>query len=124
MALLLGITMLTAGISKLSGDGTPAWFVTQFQGTFLNFSKSALAIQFYLIATVEILIGIAALLSIFLKTRKLNLLETTCFISMLLFGALAFGQRITFNFQDSAILFFYAATCLVFIHLLKNEQSL
>ncbi len=123
MALLLGITMLSAGISKLSGDGTPAWFVTQFQGTFLNFGAGALPVQFYLIAAVELLIGVAALLSLFLKSTKLKLLERSCFVSVLLFGALAFGQRITFNFQDSAILFFYAATSLVFIHILRTERN-
>lgn len=102
------IVMSHSSITKLMEPKTPSWFVDQFKNTIINLIPELVPSSFYLIGIFELTIGILFLSCVFLKNNKQLFVSKLAFSFVLvLFIMLSFGQRISGNFQDSAILFFY-----------------
>ncbi len=105
------IIMIHSSVTKLMEPKVPSWFVDQFKKTFLNLIPELIPTSFYLIGIFELIIGLLFLLCLFLKGNKELVVSKFAFsFVLILFIMLSFGQRISGNFQDSAILFFYFTT--------------
>lgn len=111
--LLLITTFAPASIEKFAGGGTPEWFLKQFSGSLLDVFPGSLPISFYLIALMEAVSAILLLLSLakqeFFPERDKPILEMGLLLSQITFVSLAFGQRITHQFDGAFFLFAYAA---------------
>lgn len=118
LALLFASTLLPAAIEKFALAGeTPAWFVTQFSPTFL--ARLPLGLSFYGIAALEAVSGLAFLVALIGRSK---VRESAGFFWGLLsaealFIALAFGQRLTHQFDQAAELFVYAFLTFVALRL-------
>jgi hypothetical protein len=103
----------TAAFDKWKTLSTPEWFGKQFENTFINKLPGKASVGYWLIATLEALITIGFIVSIF----NLGFLPYALIASLFLFGILLFGLRITYDFQGSANMFVYFGTTLISLFL-------
>lgn len=127
--LLLISTLGPAALEKFLGGGVPEWFLKQFAGSLLDLFPGALAISFYLIALLEGASAIALLIALarkeFLPENKKPALLAGLLLSQITFLSLAFGQRITHQFDGAFQLFAYAAlTFLASAVITKDRDNL
>jgi hypothetical protein len=99
----------TAAFDKWKTLSTPEWFHKQFEKTFINRLPGKASVGYWLIATLEILITLVFIASIF----NFAFLPYALMASLFLFGILLFGLRITYDFQGSANMFIYFGTTLL-----------
>lgn len=113
--ILYTATFLPAGLGKVLEGQAPEWFLNQFGPTFLNLFPGSLTAAYLGIGLGELIVSLIFLGS--LRVRPLTV--RTDFFRLGLLGAtaifivLAFGQRITHQYDPSASLFFYAAFSIV-----------
>ncbi len=103
----------TAAFDKWKSLSTPEWFNKQFENTFINRLPGKASIGYWLIASLEALLTLVFLVSIF----NFTILPFALLGSLFLFGVLLFGLRITSDFQGSANMFVYFGTTLVSLFL-------
>jgi hypothetical protein len=100
-----------AGIGKIAAVGVPDWFQKQFAGTFLNAFPGALALQYYGIASLELLVATGFLLSLargeFITARVPKIMKLSLLGSSLVFLILSFGLRLTGDFSTASQVFIY-----------------
>lgn len=103
----------TATIEKWKSLSTPEWFSKQFENTFINRLPGKASVGYWLIASLEALLTLVFIISIF----NFVLLPYALVGSLFLFGILLFGLRITYDFQGSANMFIYFGTTLLSLFL-------
>ncbi len=130
ISLLYLMTFTHAAIGKIQSPTTPEWFIKSFQSTFLSSMPGGLGLQFGIITYAELLLSLVFLAAIILLVVKNEigqlLFNLGLLGSVLMFTSLSFGQRLVFNFDSSAQLFFYAAfSYILFVsnRVLQNSQS-
>jgi hypothetical protein len=111
--LLLG----TAAFDKWKTLSTPEWFNKQFENTFINRLPGKASIGYWLIASLEALLTLLFIVSVF----NFALLPYALLGSLFLFGILLFGLRITYDFQGSANMFIYFGTSLLSLFLVTMK---
>lgn len=125
--LLLITTLGQAGLEKLIGGAVPEWFLKQFTGSLLDVFPGALAASFYLIALLELASALILILSLLkrehLPGRNKSLLNAGLLLSQLTFVSLAFGQRITHQFEGAFMLFAYATLTFLAAQLVLREKT-
>lgn len=99
----------TAAFDKWKSLSTPEWFSKQFENTFISRLPGGATLGYWFIASLEALLAIVFLISIF----NFVLLPYALLGSLFLFGILLFGLRITYDFQGSANMFIYFGTTLL-----------
>lgn len=113
--LFFTMTFALAGLTKWKG-GVPEWFAEQFRGTWFG-SPGLLGASYYGIAAAETVafLGFAASLVMgeAWRTPRPMLLQLSLVLSLFIFVGLAYGQRVTFKFQDAAFMFLYFLGTLV-----------
>lgn len=111
VSLLYLLTLAPAGIDKIRQSSVPAWFESQFSSSPFNVFAGSMALQFYGIGAVEIILATLFALAIFLPSRRaaLSVIRVGLLSSFALFIALGFGQRVTHQYEGAAFLFMYAA---------------
>ena len=118
-------TFALAAGEKWLGGGVPEWFAKQFGPTFMS-KFPGLAPSFFGIAcgeTVAALLFVASLAKgEILPDRTKPVLKLGLAFAALMFGALAFGQRLTNDFQGAANLFFYFGATLVALFIVEREE--
>ncbi|MGZ3710118.1 MAG: hypothetical protein ACXVBE_00100 [Bdellovibrionota bacterium] len=124
--LLLITTLGPAGLEKILGGHVPDWFLKQFTGSLLDLFPGSLTVSFYLIAALEISSTIALAVSLikgeFLPRKEKPILLAGLILSEVTFLSLAFGQRITHQFDGAFQLCAYAMlTFLAGSVILKKE---
>lgn len=103
----------TAAYEKWKSLSTPEWFIKQFENTFVHRLPGGASLGYWLIATLEALLTLGFLISVF----NFVFLPYALLGSLFLFGVLLFGLRITYDFQGSANMFTYFGTTLVALFL-------
>lgn len=103
------LLMGTAAFDKWKSLSTPEWFEKQFENTFINKIPGKASLGYWMIASIEALLTIVFIASIF----NMALLPYALIGSLFLFGILLFGLRITYDFQGSANMFIYFGTTLI-----------
>lgn len=103
----------TAAFDKWKTLSTPEWFIKQFDNTFVKRLPGGASAGYWIIASLEVLLTFAFIISIF----NFVLLPYALIGSLFLFGILLFGLRITYDFQGSANMFVYFGTTLVSLYL-------
>ncbi len=103
------LLMGTAAFDKWKSLSTPEWFGKQFENTFINKLPGKASLGYWLIASIEAVLTIVFIASIF----NMALLPYALIGSLFLFGILLFGLRITYDFQGSANMFVYFGTTLI-----------
>ncbi len=102
--LLFGTTFFLSAALKWSG-GVPAWFLQQFQATWLARSPGGLPAIFYFLALLETagLLGcVASIVRLeFLRPSK-TILRWTLVFALFVFVVLAYGARLTGKFDVAA----------------------
>lgn len=119
--LLLLVTFGTAGIEKLVAFTVPAWFLTQFQGSLLDFYPGTLVASFIFITLMELLTFCLILLGL-VKKNKFQLYYGII-LAQLTFVILGFGQRLTHKHESAASLFFYATLTFIAGHIALKDES-
>lgn len=113
--LFFTMTFALAGLTKWKG-GVPDWFAEQFRGTWFG-GPSMLAVSYYGIALAETVafLGFAASLVMgeACRAQAPMYLQLSLCLSLFIFVGLAYGQRVTFKFQDAAFMFLYFVGTLV-----------
>ena len=102
-------TFLTVSVQKWK-SGVPEWFKQQFQNTLLTSLPGGITLGFYTITLLETLVASLFLISLFrleILGGSREFMELGLALSMLTFGALGFGLRISNDFQGAANLFMY-----------------
>lgn len=110
IAISLAFTILigSAASEKWRSLKTPDWFLKQFENTFIAKLPGGVSFGYWKIATLEALLTLAFIVSIFLP----SLLPLALVGAMFLFCALLFGLRVSFDYQGSANMFVYFLTAL------------
>ncbi len=102
--LLFGTTFFLSAALKWSG-GMPAWFMQQFQETWLAHTPGGLLAVFYFLAVLETAGFLGCAASIvrleFLRPGK-TILQWTLTLSVFVFVVLAYGARLTGKFDVAA----------------------
>lgn len=111
IAIILIFTVLfgTAAFDKFKTLKTPEWFVKQFENTIIAKLPGGAVFGYWQIATLETLLTLAFLTSLFMPAVLPYALTGALF----LFGFLCFGLRIVSDFQGSANMFIYFTATLV-----------
>ena len=122
------ITMLgSAAFEKLSGGGVPAWFDQQFSKSILNAFPGSLAIQFYSIAILEMLVTVGFILSLAVGDYKAGsdrkFLRLSLWGSTMLFAMLSFGLRITHDFATGSQVFINLVASFALLLFLEHEAQ-
>src|SRR5690349_11655761 len=91
----------TAAYDKWKSLSTPDWFIKQFENTFVRRLPGGASLGYWLIGTLEALLTLGFLISIF----NFVFLPYALLGALFLFGILLFGLRITSDFQGSANMF-------------------
>lgn len=99
----------TAAYDKWKTIAMPDWFSKQFENTILSRLPGGTSLGYWLIATLEGLLALMFIISVF----NFGLLPFALLGSLFLFGILLFGLRITYDFQGSANMFVYFGTTLL-----------
>lgn len=102
----------TAAYDKWKSLSTPEWFIKQFENTFVRRLPGGASLGYWLIATLEALLALGFLISVF----NFAFLPYALLGSLFLFGILLFGLRITYDFQGSANMFIYFGTTLLSLY--------
>ncbi len=115
--LLFGTTFSLSAALKWSG-GVPAWFLKQFQGTWLAQAPGGLPAVHYFLAVLETISFLGCASSIarleFVRPGK-TILQWTLTFALFVFVVLAYGARLTGKFDVAAynlIYFLGALLCL------------
>jgi hypothetical protein len=124
--LLLLITWVPSGLSKLFSPGVPEGFATTFGPTFLG-QFPGLFVSFYSIAVLETLAALLALVSLargeFLPGRAKNWLKACLILSLFIFAQLGFGNRLVNDYSSAASLFFYFGATLVMLFYVEFTEK-
>jgi hypothetical protein len=130
--LLLLSTLGTAALSKLADRGSvPDWFQNQFRGTVFDLFSGSLAISYYSIALIEG--ASAAILLISLcrgegassrASQDRPFLHLGLWLAQINFAALAFGQRLTHQYDQAFELFAYAALVFLAERILFSKERI
>lgn len=99
----------TAAFDKWRSLTTPDWFIKQFDKTFISRLPGGAQFGYWLIATLEAVLAVCFIISIF----NFMLLPFALLGSLFIFGILLFGLRLTYDFQGSANMFIYFGTTLL-----------
>lgn len=117
-SLLLLMVWGFPGIAKLLSGGVPKWFSEQFGKTILA-TFPGLPASYYLIAILESLAAIAALLSLlraeFIRATSPAFLYLGISLSLLLFVQLNLGKQLVMDFAGIHDLYMYFAATLVML---------
>jgi len=106
----------TAAYDKWKSLSAPEWFIKQFEKTFVSRMPGGAAAGYWLIASIEALLTVFFLISMF----NFVLLPYALVGALFLFGLLLFGLRITYDFQGSANMFIYFGTTLLSLFLVMQ----
>lgn len=117
---------VTAGVSKLTGDGVPVQFSEKFASTFISHFPGV-TVAYYKIAVLEVIAAVLFLVSFlkgeFLAGRSKALLHWAMFVSVLLFAILCFGLRLSGSHEMAAQLFsYFAGATVVWIFVASVEK--
>jgi hypothetical protein len=100
-----------SALSKIADFGVPEWFLKQFSHTVLDAFPGALALNFFAIAALELVLTALFLVSLlrreFLPNHTRPFLKAGLWGSAWLFVALGFGLRMTGDFNSAAQAFVY-----------------
>jgi hypothetical protein len=122
--LIFGLTMGLSSIEKLTGP-VPDWFSDQFESTWVA-SFPGLGVAWLMAGVLEIAVALLCVVSIVtlevLPSRRKPFLKLALGIAAITFMMLAIGQRITFQFDGAASLFFYfGATMATLLVVFRDE---
>jgi hypothetical protein len=125
--LLLLTTFGLAAYAKFQTPLMPDSFVDQFRNTWLVNLPGGLFFSYYTIALSELSIAIVFMTSVlrfeFLSGRKKTFLRTGLIMSLFVFAILAYGLRLTGQFQGTANTFFYFGATLLALWITEKEES-
>jgi hypothetical protein len=124
--LLFLTTFGLAALAKFQNPLMPDDFVEQFRYTWLVNLPGGLFTPYYLIALGELLIFLVFLISLirleFVSVRKKHFLKYGLLLSLFIFVVLAYGMRLTSQFQGTANGFFYFGTTLLALWIVEKEE--
>jgi hypothetical protein len=110
--ILLITTFGLAGAEKLFGGGVPSWFTDQFGKTLLATLPGGMPAAFYFIMLCELatfsFLTLGLIRGEFMGRKPMKFLPIGSFIAQITFVELAFGQRLTHQYNEAAQLFAYA----------------
>lgn len=111
LAIIFIFTILfgTAAIDKFKTLKTPEWFVKQFENTLISQLPGGATLGYWMIATFELSLMIAFVVSI----TATGVLPFALIGAMFLFGILCFGLRLASDYQGSANMFIYFGASLI-----------
>ena len=124
---VFGQTFLLSSWSKFTGGGVPEFFKKEFEKTFLA-TFPGLTASYYLIATLEGLVFVLVLVSIFsgdwrpTKAHK-DWLKLMMGVAAGVFGILGFGLNLTDSYSQAAELFAYFGATLVAWLVVSADES-
>ncbi|MCC5926422.1 MAG: hypothetical protein JJU41_07655 [Bacteroidetes bacterium] len=125
--LLLLSTFVLAAIAKWEPGTIPAGFIEQFGETWLASLPGGLFMPYYTIAVTETLAAILFIGSIirleFLHGRDKTWLKSGLVLSLFIFVILAFGLRLTSQFDGTANTFFYFGATLLCLYIVEKEED-
>ncbi len=124
--MLLSIFGFEAAEKWLEG-GTPQWFTKEFAETWLVGLPGGLDFSWYLIAFLESVIAVSALISIlrfeFLVRRDQIVLRSALLISLGVFVMLGFGGRLSGNHDIAAHSFQYFTGTLLSLFMIERSEG-
>ena len=116
--ILLGFIFLHAGMEKVLGGQVPEWFVAQFEPTLIGKLPGGVALSFWGIAVLEVVVGVLA----FGSLLKRQLSQVAFVLAELTFLSLGLGLRLSHKYAEAGQLFNYFALTLV-IHILVSRHE-
>ncbi len=123
--LRFGTTFFLSATLKWSG-GVPAWFIQQFQATWLSRSPGGLPAVFYFLAVLETVGVLGCGASIvrleFLRPSK-TILQCTLTFALFVFVVLAYGARLTGKFDVAAYNLMYFIGALLCLREISHEAD-
>ncbi|TVQ05548.1 MAG: hypothetical protein EA359_02950 [Balneolaceae bacterium] len=123
--LLYIATFGLASLRKWQTGGVPDSFRDQFSESWLAVLPGDLALPYYTIAILETLITILFIFSMFFKewqvTGKKTFMTSGLILSLFTFVILAYGLRLTGQFQGTANAFFYFGCTLIALYITENS---
>jgi hypothetical protein len=121
---LFGLTMGLSSIEKIT-EPVPDWFSEQFAGTFVE-TVPGLGISWFAAGVLEAAVALLLLASIvtgeFLPGHRRTLLRTGLAVAAFTFMMLAIGQRLTFQFDGAASLFFYFGATMATLLVIHRDE--
>lgn len=124
--LLFLTTFGLAALAKFQNPLMPDGFVEQFRHTWLVNLPGGLFTPYYLLALGESLIFIVFLISLirfeFVSGRKKLFLKYGLLFSLFIFVVLAYGLRLTSQFQGTANAFFYFGSTLLALWIVEKDE--
>jgi hypothetical protein len=123
--LLFGLTMGLSSIEKLT-ESVPDWFSDQFAGTIVE-TLPGLSAAWLIAGVLELLVALALLVSVIrlepLPGRSRTWLRAGLAVAAFTFMLLAIGQRITFQFDGAASLFFYFGATMATLLVVHRDEA-
>lgn len=125
--LIFGLTMGISSIEKLTSS-VPSWFSDQFESTWVA-SFPGLSVAWLMAGVLEAAVAVLCIISVVLLEvlpgRTKPFLKFALGVAAIVFMMLAIGQRITFQFDGAASLFFYfGATMATLLVVFRDEEHL
>ena len=124
--MLLSIFGFEASEKWLAG-GTPQWFTKEFAETWLVHLPGGLDFSWYLIAVLESVLAVSALISIlraeFLVRRDQIVLRSALLISLGFYAMLGFGGRLSGNHDIAAHSFQYFTGTLLSLFMIERSEG-
>lgn len=124
--LIFGLTMGLSSIEKIT-DPVPEWFSTQFESTWVA-TFPGLTAAWLAAGVLEVAVAVLIVVSLVtlevLPNRSKPFLKLALGVSAITFMMLAIGQRLSFQFDGAASLFFYfGATMATLLVIFRDEAS-
>lgn len=126
--LLIMATFGLAAVAKWFPPGIPENFINQFGDTWLGSLPGGLFIPYYTIAVTEATAFFLALISFFrlewIRGNPKYFLKLSLILCLFIFVILAYGLRLTGEFQGTANTFFYFGVTLFALYLTEKEDKM
>lgn len=126
--LLIMATFGLAAVAKWFPPGIPENFINQFGDTWLGSLPGGLFIPYYTIAVTEATAFFLALISFFrlewIRGNTKYFLKLSLILCLFIFVILAYGLRLTGEFQGTANTFFYFGVTLFSLYLTEKEDKM
>jgi len=124
---LIMATFGLAAFGKWFPPGIPEHFIDQFGDTWLGSLPGGLFLPYYTIAVMEAItffLALASFVRLEWKPGKNKYLLKYCLIlSLFIFVILAYGLRLTSEFQGTANAFFYFGVTLFALYIVEKEDK-